>query len=249
MSIPGAQDPTFASIPAPSPTGSGAVDEAVAIWRALAHLGVRHVVLSPGSRSAPLVHALQDPEVRRAGVQAHVRIDERSAAFTALGISRADPGHPGVVVTTSGTATAHLHAAVLEAHHSRVPLLVLTADRPAELRGVGANQATHQAGLYGQALRLSADLPAPQADAATSVELRTAVNTVARALAAAVGDPRPARPTVEPDIRQGRSRSTSASVIPWCRAPATCPPSSAAIPVCRSPAAYRSPPRSRSRSP
>jgi 2-succinyl-5-enolpyruvyl-6-hydroxy-3-cyclohexene-1-carboxylate synthase len=194
MSIPGAQDPTFASIPAPSPTGSGAVDEAVAIWRALAHLGVRHVVLSPGSRSAPLVHALQDPEVRRAGVQAHVRIDERSAAFTALGISRADPGHPGVVVTTSGTATAHLHAAVLEAHHSRVPLLVLTADRPAELRGVGANQATHQAGLYGQALRLSADLPAPQADAATSVELRTAVNTVARALAAAVGDPAPGAP-------------------------------------------------------
>lgn len=175
------------SIPAPRPTGSGAVDEAVAIWRALAALGVRHAVLSPGSRSAPLVYALEDPQVAST-IEAHVRIDERAAAFTALGISRADPSSPGVIVTTSGTATAHLHAAVLEAHHSGIPLIVLTADRPAELRGVGANQATHQAGIYGQAMRLAVDLPAPARERASEVELRTAVSSVARAFAAATGE-------------------------------------------------------------
>lgn len=169
-------------IPAPSRCGSGAVEEAAAIWRALAALGVRDVVIAPGSRSAPFVHALAQADLR-----AHVRIDERAAAFTALGLSRADPAHPAAVLTTSGTATAHLHAAVLEAHHARVPLIVLTADRPAELRGVGANQATHQADLYGGAVRLAADLPAPRAEGATEPELRTAVSTLARALAAATG--------------------------------------------------------------
>lgn len=169
------------------PSGSGAVDEAVALWGALTALGVRDVVLAPGSRSAPLVYALQDPSVRDR-LRAHVRIDERAAAFTALGISRADPAHPGVVVTTSGTAAAHLHAAVLEAHHAGVPLVVITADRPAELRDTGANQTTHQAGLYGDAVRFAADLPAPGSRAATPAELRTAVSTVARAVAAATGE-------------------------------------------------------------
>ncbi|MFC0675818.1 2-succinyl-5-enolpyruvyl-6-hydroxy-3-cyclohexene-1-carboxylic-acid synthase [Brachybacterium hainanense] len=173
-------------VEAPAPTGSGAVDEAVVIWRTLAALGVREVVLSPGSRSAPLVYALADPQVA-AGIRAHVRIDERAAAFTALGISRADPAHPGVVVTTSGTATAHLHAAVLEAHHSRVPLLVLTADRPAELRGTGANQTTRQDDLYGEAVRFRADLPAPDRGCASPLALRTAASTLARALAIATG--------------------------------------------------------------
>lgn len=180
-----------AAITAAAPTGSGAVDEAVVIWRALAALGVRDVVLAPGSRSAPFVYALQDAEVAGA-IRPHVRIDERAAAFTALGISRADPAHPGVVVTTSGTATVHLHAAVLEAHHAGVPLIVLTADRPAELRGVGANQTTDQSDLFGHAVRLRADLPAPAAGRASAVELRTAVSTMARAMAAATGaDPGP----------------------------------------------------------
>lgn len=170
-----------------NPSGSGAVDEAAAIWTALADLGVRDVVLAPGSRSAPFVYALQQPGPA-ASLRAHVRIDERAAAFTALGVSRADPAHPGVVVTTSGTAAAHLHAAVLEAHHAGVPLLVITADRPAELRDTGANQTTHQAGLYGDAVRFAADLPAPTADRASDLEVRTAVSTVARALAAATGE-------------------------------------------------------------
>lgn len=180
-----------ATIDPPGPCGSGAVEEATAIWRALAALGCRDVVIAPGSRSAPFVYGLQDAEVARV-LRPHVRIDERAAAFTALGISRADPAHPGVVVTTSGTAAAHLHAAVLEAHHARVPLIVITADRPAELRDTGANQATRQAGLYGDAVRYGFDLPAPTAGGATAVELRTAVSTVARALAAATGeDPGP----------------------------------------------------------
>lgn len=174
-------------IDAPRPTGSGAVDESVALWSALAALGVREAVLAPGSRSAPLVYGLAAKEV--AGrIRAHVRIDERAAAFTALGLSRQDPAHPAAVVTTSGTATAHLHAAVMEAHHSRIPLLVLTADRPAELREVGANQTTRQVGMFRSLTRLAIDLPAPTAAEATSVELRTAVSTAARAVAAARGE-------------------------------------------------------------
>ena len=179
--------PAPATIPAPRPTGSGAVDQAVALWSALAELGLSEAVLPPGSRSAPLVHGLAAPEI--AGrIRAHVRIDERAAAFTALGLSRHDPARPAAVVTTSGTATAHLHAAVMEAHHSRIPLLVLTADRPAELREVGANQTTRQAGMFRSLTRLAVDLPAPAADAASPLELRTAVSTAARALAAATGE-------------------------------------------------------------
>jgi len=174
-------------IPAPAPTGSGAVDQAIAIWRALAELGVTDAVLAPGSRSAPLVYGLAGPQLEGT-VRAHVRIDERAAAFTALGLSRFDPEHPAVVATTSGTATAHLHAAVMEAHHSRIPLIVLTADRPAELRDVGANQTTRQAGMFRSLVRLDADLPAPSAEAATATELRTAVSTMARAYAAATGE-------------------------------------------------------------
>ena len=92
------------------------------------------------------------------------------------------------MVTTSGTATAHLHAAVMEAHHSRIPLLVLTADRPAELREVGANQTTRQAGMFRSLVRLAVDLPAPTAAQASPLELRTVVSTAARALAAATAE-------------------------------------------------------------
>lgn len=174
-------------IDAPLPTGSGAVDQSVALWSALAALGVREAVLAPGSRSAPLVYALA-AEGNAERIRAHVRIDERAAAFTALGLSRQDPAHPAAVVTTSGTATAHLHAAVMEAHHSRIPLVVLTADRPAELREVGANQTTRQAGMFRSLVRLAVDLPAPTAAQASPLELRTAVSTAARALAAATAE-------------------------------------------------------------
>ena len=121
--------------------------------------GVREAVLSPGSRSAPLALALH--AVDAAGrLRLHVRIDERSAAFLALGLAKAS-GTPVPVVTTSGTATAHLHAAVLEADAAGVPLVPLTADRPPELRGTGANQTVDQPGLYGRAVRLFVELGTP----------------------------------------------------------------------------------------
>ncbi|MBR7743277.1 2-succinyl-5-enolpyruvyl-6-hydroxy-3-cyclohexene-1-carboxylic-acid synthase [Phycicoccus sp. BSK3Z-2] len=146
--------------------------------------GVREVVLAPGSRSAPLAYAAHAAEA--AGrLRLHVRVDERSAAFLALGLARGS-GAPVVVVTTSGTAVANLHPAVLEAHHGRVPLVVLSADRPHELRGTGANQTTRQPGLFAGATRLDADLPAPDVapDRARAAWLRS---TVCRALVAATG--------------------------------------------------------------
>ena len=117
---------------------------ATVIVSALWELGVRHVVLCPGSRSAPSAYALADA-ADQGQIQLQVRIDERSAGFVALGLARgAGGGHPAAIVTTSGTAVANLHPAVLEASHAGVPLLVLSADRPHELRGTGANQTTDQ---------------------------------------------------------------------------------------------------------
>ena len=121
--------------------------------------GVRHAVLCPGSRSAPLAYALRAAE--RAGlIELHVRVDERSAGFLALGLAKLTRV-PAVVVTTSGTAVANLHPAVLEAHHGVVPLIVVSADRPLELRGTGANQTTVQPGMFGEAVRWSVDAAAP----------------------------------------------------------------------------------------
>src|SRR5690606_7821814 len=92
----------------------------------------------------------------------HVRVDERAAGFVALGLSRAGEGttpEPVVVVTTSGTAVANLHPAVLEAAHSSLPLVVISADRPHEMRGTGANQTTDQVGIFAGAPRYAVDLP------------------------------------------------------------------------------------------
>ena len=115
--------------------------------------GLRHVVLAPGSRSAPLaMAAAADQRVRL-----HVEIDERSAAFCALGLGRAS-GRPAAVVTTSGSAVANLHPAVVEASHARVPLLLLTADRPPELRGTAANQTIDQLGIFGRSVRWFAEV-------------------------------------------------------------------------------------------
>ena len=122
----------------------------------LVRCGVREVVLAPGSRSAPLAYAVRGAE--RAGrLRLHVRVDERSAGFLALGLAKLSR-RPAVVITTSGTAVANLHPAVLEAHHAQVPLIVLSADRPEELRGTGANQTTRQPGIFGPAVRWEHDL-------------------------------------------------------------------------------------------
>ncbi|MFC7487382.1 2-succinyl-5-enolpyruvyl-6-hydroxy-3-cyclohexene-1-carboxylic-acid synthase [Knoellia sp. CPCC 206453] len=144
--------------------------------------GVREVVLAPGSRSAPLAYAVQQAE-REGRLRLHMRVDERTGGFLALGLAKGS-GAPVVVITTSGTAVANLHPAVLEAHHTGVPLVVLSADRPAELRGTGANQTTVQPGIFGPAVRWSADVPAPELAESVGAFHRS---SVCRALVAARG--------------------------------------------------------------
>jgi 2-succinyl-5-enolpyruvyl-6-hydroxy-3-cyclohexene-1-carboxylate synthase len=127
----------------------------------LARCGLREAVLTPGSRSAPLAFALAGLE--QAGrVRLHVRIDERSAGFLALGLAKASR-RPVVLACTSGTAAAQFHPAVIEADESGIPLIVVTADRPPELRGTGANQAIDQLKLYGPAVRWFCETGVPQA--------------------------------------------------------------------------------------
>jgi len=127
----------------------------------LVRCGLREVVLAPGSRSAPLAMAFGDAD-RQGRLRLHVRIDERSAAFTALGLAKASR-RPVAVLCTSGTAAANFHPAVIEASESAVPLIVLTADRPPELRGTGANQAIDQIKLYGAAVRWFGEAGVPEA--------------------------------------------------------------------------------------
>ncbi len=127
----------------------------------LVRCGLREAVLAPGSRSTPLAMAFCEAE-RRGLVRLHVRIDERSASFTALGLAKASR-QPVAVLCTSGTAAANFHPAVIEADESGVPLLVLTADRPPELRGIGANQAIDQIKLYGGAVRWFCEAGLPEA--------------------------------------------------------------------------------------
>jgi 2-succinyl-5-enolpyruvyl-6-hydroxy-3-cyclohexene-1-carboxylate synthase len=110
--------------------------------------GVRHAVVSPGSRSTPMALALAN----RTELQVHIFHDERSAAFAALGIGKAS-GVPAILLCTSGTAAVEFHPAVVEAHHAEVPILVCTADRPPELQAVGAPQTIDQQNLYGVAVR------------------------------------------------------------------------------------------------
>jgi 2-succinyl-5-enolpyruvyl-6-hydroxy-3-cyclohexene-1-carboxylate synthase len=119
--------------------------------------GVRHAVISPGSRSTPMALAI----ATRPELAVHVFHDERSASFAAVGIGRAT-GQPAIVLCTSGTAAAEFHAAVVEAHQDDVPIIVLTADRPPELRDVGAAQTIDQNRLFGPAVRFFADPGVPE---------------------------------------------------------------------------------------
>ena len=125
------------------------------IIKQLIELGIRDVVLSPGSRNAPLSIALYEAS-EKGLINLHVRIDERGAAFFALGISKASARYVPVVCT-SGTAVANYYPALLEAHHSDINLLLLTADRPARLRGTGSNQTTDQSNIFGAFVRASFD--------------------------------------------------------------------------------------------
>jgi 2-succinyl-5-enolpyruvyl-6-hydroxy-3-cyclohexene-1-carboxylate synthase len=147
----------------------------------LAAQGVEYACVSPGSRSAPVAMALQ----RHPRIKVIVQIDERSSSFFALGLGKAT-GKPAVVLCTSGTAAAEFHAAVVEASYSRTPVIVITADRPPELRDVGANQAIDQQSLYGSAVRWFFDPGTPvDIPGAPRIWRRLA----ARAVAEAAGGP------------------------------------------------------------
>jgi 2-succinyl-5-enolpyruvyl-6-hydroxy-3-cyclohexene-1-carboxylate synthase len=126
----------------------------------LVRCGLREVVIAPGSRSTPLAMAFSDLE-HQGRVRLHVRIDERSASFTALGLGKMSR-RPVAVLCTSGTAAANFHPAVVEADESGLPLLVLTADRPPELRSTGANQVIDQMKLYGSAVRWFCEAGVPE---------------------------------------------------------------------------------------
>lgn len=185
---------------------SPATGFAAALLTELVRQGVQHIVVAPGSRSQAL--ALAAAELEAAGaVRLHVRVDERVAGFLALGLA-VESAAPVVVVTTSGTAVANLHPAALEAHHQGVPLVLLTGDRPEELRGVGANQTTTQPGIFAGAVE-SWDIPAPDGGAGETDEAR---RLAMRAAATARGDdggtPRPVHvnlamrePLSSPDAR------------------------------------------------
>ena len=133
------------------------MERARVLVRTLAAEGVRNWYYAPGSRDAPLGYALAELAARDLRLAVHVRIDERDAAFMALGSARAS-GRPAAVVMTSGTAVGNALPAVMEAHHARVPLVVVSADRPAALRGSGANQTTIQPGIFRSFVRFEADL-------------------------------------------------------------------------------------------
>jgi 2-succinyl-5-enolpyruvyl-6-hydroxy-3-cyclohexene-1-carboxylate synthase len=147
----------------------------------LARTGLEHACIAPGSRSTPLTLAL----ARHDDVTPHLHLDERSAGFYALGIGKAT-GKPACVVTTSGTAVANLHPAIVEANQAQVPVIALTADRPSELQGTDANQTIDQTRIYGQAPRWQTTLGDPNLEPQPLRDLRT---TADRAIAKATGPP------------------------------------------------------------
>lgn len=148
--------------------------------------GVREIVLCPGSRNAPLAFALQAADA--AGqLRLHMRIDERTAGFLALGLAMAG-GRPVPVVMTSGTAVANLGPAVLEANYARLPLIVLSANRPYEMLGTGANQTIEQFGLFGTQVRAAIGLGLAEAEPGYRRQNSVWRSTVCRVLSAARGD-------------------------------------------------------------
>ncbi|MED4969299.1 2-succinyl-5-enolpyruvyl-6-hydroxy-3-cyclohexene-1-carboxylic-acid synthase [Parageobacillus toebii] len=147
----------------------------------LAKIGVQDVVVSPGSRSTPLAIMMAEHPAMRV----HINIDERSAAFFALGMAKAKR-HPIALLCTSGTAVANYFPAVVEAYYSRVPLIVITADRPHELRDVGAPQAIDQLNIYGRYAKWFVEMALPEK---STDMLRYARTMAARAAGVAIGAP------------------------------------------------------------
>ena len=180
---------------------------ASALVEELARCGVRRAFLSPGSRSSPVALALD----REPAIAVTVVLDERAAGFAALGASLAG-GAPAVVACTSGSAAANLHPAVVEADQAGVAMLVLTSDRPPELRGIGAGQTIDQIGLYGAAVRWFCEVGTHAADDQGLLHLRA---TGSRAVAESNLGRGPVhlnlawRDPLGPEPRPGRSRPAS----------------------------------------
>jgi len=172
-------DPSVAADDLPPRDGHGSARLVSALVDELVRAGVTDAVTSPGSRNTPLLFAL----AAQAGLRTHAVIDERTAGFVALGITKAT-GRPVVLCCTSGSAVAQYLPAVVEAHHARLPLVLLTADRPAELRDVGAGQTIDQLGPFGGVLRWQHEAAV---DTATATTVRYARTLAARALLAAAG--------------------------------------------------------------
>jgi 2-succinyl-5-enolpyruvyl-6-hydroxy-3-cyclohexene-1-carboxylate synthase len=175
--------------------------------QALAEAGLRNVVISPGSRSTPLTMAF----ARHPDIRVYSHIDERGAAFMALGLALAQDA-PSAVVCSSGTAAANFYPAIVEAHYAHVPLLVLTADRPHELRDSGANQTVDQVKMYGDHVLWSVDVAPPEANP-PDVALRNLRSLAARAYALADRMPKgavhlnfPFRKPLEPTEVSGEGR-------------------------------------------
>ena len=165
--------------------------------------GLAEVVVAPGSRSTPLALAFADAAAQGL-LRLHVRVDERSAGYLALGLARGS-GAPVAVVTTSGTAAVNLHPAVTEAAHAGVPLLALTADRPPELRGTGANQTIDQAVVFGTDPRWAVDLGVARREPGQVRYWRSVVSR-AMAVAADPADPGPVHlnvPFADPLVPDG----------------------------------------------
>ncbi|RYL92118.1 2-succinyl-5-enolpyruvyl-6-hydroxy-3-cyclohexene-1-carboxylic-acid synthase [Sporolactobacillus sp. THM7-4] len=174
----------------------------------LVESGVKAAVVSPGSRSTPLAMLMAE----HPGIRVYLDVDERSAGFLALGLAKATY-KPVAMVCTSGTATANYYPAIVEAYYSRVPLVVLTADRPYELQDVGAPQTIHQAGMYGNHVKRFVEIDIPENDRRLVQHTRT---VCARAVAAAASLPKgpvhlnfPIREPLVPNLKKaGHFRRT-----------------------------------------
>ncbi|MFI8773282.1 2-succinyl-5-enolpyruvyl-6-hydroxy-3-cyclohexene-1-carboxylic-acid synthase [Gordonia sp. NPDC062954] len=188
--------------------------------------GVTEAVLCPGSRNAPLAFALHAADV--AGrLRLHVRIDERSAGFLALGLA-VSSGQPVPIVMTSGTAVANMGPAVFEANYARVPLVVVSANRPYELLGSGANQTVEQFGIFGTQVRAAISLGLAEQDLDTNSQWRSAVGRVlAAARGARTGNAGPVQfdiPLREPLVPDATDDDLGAFAgrpdgLPWTQAP------------------------------
>lgn len=179
-----------------------------AFTHSLVNQGVKNVVISPGSRSTPLAYACMKEE----SMTVYRQIDERSAAYFALGMAKAS-GEPVMLLCTSGTAAANFFPAIVEAFYARIPLIVVTADRPHELREVGAPQAINQINLFGSHVKWSVDLPMPEQENRLNFLVRHLHRSVKNAMSEPRGPVHLNVPFREPLVLDFEQRYDSAGEI------------------------------------